>query len=79
MCKIEGSLVSFGFNFGDYDLHIIDAINKAAKHGAKDPDRLWSVYIGVYSSEAASHIAKIESRFQCKINTFDAKTAPVWD
>ena len=79
MCKIEGSLVSFGFNFGDYDLHIIDAINKAAKHGAKDPDRLWSVYIGVYSPEAASHIAKIESRFQCKINTFDAKTAPVWD
>ena len=79
LCKAEGSLVSFGFNFGDYDFHIIDAINKAAKYGAKDPDRLWSVYIGVYSPEAARHIANIESRFQCKVNTFEAKTVPVWD
>lgn len=78
LCKTGGSLVSFGFNFGDYDLHVIDAINKAAKHGAKDPDRLWSVYIGVYSSEAALHIANIENRFQCKVNTFDAKTTPAW-
>jgi hypothetical protein len=78
LCAAEGSLVVFGFNFGEYDLHIVDAINKAAKHGAKDPDRLWSVYIGVYSPEAAIHIANIEQRFQCKVNTFDAKTAPVW-
>jgi hypothetical protein len=78
LCAAQGSLVTFGFNFGEYDLHIIDAINKAAKHGAKDPERLWSVYIGVYSPEAAIHIANIEQRFRCKVNTFDAKTAAVW-
>lgn len=78
LCQTEGSLVSFGFNFGNYDLHVIDAINKAAKHGTGQPDRLWSVYIGVYSSNDAVHIANIESRFQCKVNTFDATTARVW-
>lgn len=78
LCAAEGSLVTFGFNFGEYDLHIIDAINKAAKHGAKDPERLWSVYVGVYSPEAALHVANIEQRFQCKVNTFDAKTTAVW-
>lgn len=31
--KIEGSLITFGFNFGEYDDHIINAINIAAKHG----------------------------------------------
>lgn len=78
LCAAEGSIVTFGFNFGAYDLHIIDAINSAAKHGAKDPDRLWSVYIGVYSPEDAVHIANVAQRFQCKVNTFDAKTAEVW-
>lgn len=78
LCKAEGSLVSFGFNFGSYDLHVIDAINKAAKYGTNQPDRLWSIYIGVYSNEDALHVANIEGRFQCKVNTFDAKTAGVW-
>ena len=78
LCSAEGSLVSFGFNFGEYDMHIIDAINKAAKHGMKDREKLWSVYIGVYSPEAAAHVAHIEPRFHCKVNTFDAKTALVW-
>lgn len=78
LCKAEGSLVSFGFNFGDSDLHVIDAINKAAKFGVNQPDRLWSVYIGVYSVNDANRIASIENRFQCKVNTFDAKTASVW-
>lgn len=78
LCAVEGSLVSFGFNFGNYDLHIIDAINKAARYGSKQPNRLWSVYIGVYSETDAAHIANIESRFQCKVNTFNAKTANVW-
>jgi len=78
LCTADGSLVSFGFNFGNYDLHIIDAINKAAKYGSKQPDRLWSIYIGIYSDVDAEHIANIESRFQCKVNTFDAKSAKVW-
>lgn len=78
LCKTEGSLVSFGFNFGNYDLHIVDAINKAAKYGTGRPDRLLSVYIGVYSSEDVVRIANIEERFQCKVNTFDAKTVGIW-
>ncbi len=41
---ITGSIVTFGFNFGKYDDHIIDAINIAAKHGKKTSSRLWSIY-----------------------------------
>lgn len=78
LCAVEGSLVSLGFSFGNSDLHIVDAINKAAKHGSKQPDRLWSVYIGIFSDADAQHIANIEGRFQCKVNTFDAKSAKVW-
>ena len=41
---LDGSLVVFGFNFGQYDEHIIDAINKAAVFGSKQPPKLWSIY-----------------------------------
>lgn len=75
---IEGSLVTFGFNFGPYDEHIIDAINRAAKHGMKVPDRLWSVYIGTYSEADVKHIESILPKFQVKVQLFDAKTANVW-
>lgn len=74
----EGSLVTFGFNFGPYDEHIIDAINKAAKHGAKAADKLWSVYIGTYSEAGVKHIESILQKFQVKVHLFDAKTANVW-
>ena len=78
LCLIKGSLVTFGFNFGDYDHHIIDAINKAAKQPKKS-GRLWSVYIGVYSDDDVKHMKSIESMFKCqKIHLFDAKTANVW-
>src|SRR5574344_602472 len=33
LCKINGSLVTLGFSFGDNDTHIIDAINKAGRYG----------------------------------------------
>lgn len=78
LCNAEGSLVIFGFNFGTYDEHIIDAINIAAKHGRKVPDRLWSLYIGVYSDEDKQHIEHIAGKFKCKVHIFDAKTARVW-
>ncbi len=78
LCKIEGSLVSFGFNFGEYDEHIIEAINRAAKHGRKAPPKLWSIYIGVYSDEGRQHIENIASKFMCKVHIFDAKTVDVW-
>lgn len=76
LCEAEGSLVTFGFNFGKYDNHIIKAINKAADR--KPPNKLWSIYIGVYSDGDKKHIEKIEGKFKCKVRIYDAKTAPVW-
>jgi hypothetical protein len=40
LTSIDGSLVTFGFNFGDYDQHIVDAINIAAKHGRRASSKL---------------------------------------
>ncbi len=78
LSAITGSLVTFGFNFGDYDDHIIDAINIAAKHGRKSFPKLVSIYVGVYSEEDKAHMEKITGRFKCKIHMFNAKTANVW-
>jgi hypothetical protein len=75
-CQAEGSLVTFGFGFGPYDEHIIAAINSAAK--LKAPDRLWSIYIGVYSDEDKKHIEQVAGEFRCKVHVYDAKTANVW-
>jgi hypothetical protein len=79
LCAAEGSLVTFGFNFGKYDLHIIQAINKAASLRRRVDERLGRIYIGVYSEDDASHIAAIEGSFKLEVNTFEAKTAPVWN
>ncbi|HEY5463225.1 MAG TPA: DUF4917 family protein [Hanamia sp.] len=76
LCDIEGSLVTFGFNFGDYDTHIIEAINVAAKK--KPPNKLWSVYIGVYSDEALNHILEIKNKFKCKVTPYNSRTADIW-
>lgn len=78
LCNAKGSLVTFGFNFGEYDEHIIEAINRAAKFGKKIPDKLWSLYIGVYSDSDKHHIEKISHKFKCKVHIYDAKTADVW-
>ncbi|QMV50805.1 DUF4917 family protein [Ewingella americana] len=79
LSNLDGSLVTFGFNFGEYDEHIIEAINKAAKQQSKTPPKLWSVYIGVYSDLDAKHINSIAGKFLPKVHIFDAKTAPVWE
>lgn len=78
LCQITGSLVSFGFNFGAYDEHIIEAINRAAKFGRKDFPKLNSVYISVYSDEDRDHIEHIVHKFLCKVRMFDAKSVNVW-
>jgi hypothetical protein len=70
--------VTFGFNFGEYDQHIVKAINTAAKQGRRASSKLWSIYIGVYSPEDHSRIESIEKHFKCKVHIFDAKTANVW-
>lgn len=78
ICNADGSLVTFGFNFGQYDEHIIAAINMAAKHGRKAPAKLRSLYIGAYSDEDQRHIEQIAGKFKCKVHIYDAKTARVW-
>lgn len=78
LCQATGSLVTFGFSFGPYDEHIIDAINKAAKQGRKTKDKLWSIYIGVYSDADQRHAEEISGRFKCKVHIYDANTANVW-
>ncbi|HFD32667.1 MAG TPA: DUF4917 family protein [Gammaproteobacteria bacterium] len=78
LSEITGSLVTFGFNFGIYDEHIIEAINRAAKNGRKEFPKLLSVYIGVYSDQDRKHIENIESKFKVKVRIFDAKTIDVW-
>lgn len=78
LSTMTGTLVTFGFNFGDYDRHIIDAINHAAKDGRKDFPKLLSVYIGVYSESDKKHIENIAHLFKPKVRIFDAKTVDVW-
>lgn len=75
---ITGSLVTFGFNFGQYDDHIIEAINRAAKYGKKEFPKLLSIYIGVYSDQDREHIEQIRNKFMCKVRIYDAKTANIW-
>jgi len=79
LCNIQGSLVTFGFNFGEYDEHIIEAINKASKQGKRRGEKLLSIYVGVYSESDAEHIESIRKKFKCKVNLFDSKTARVWE
>ncbi|NGY04739.1 DUF4917 family protein [Solimonas terrae] len=78
LCEAQGSLVTFGFNFGQYDDHIISAINKAARKGRSPSEKLWSVYIGVYSESDRAHIEKIRGKFKCKVRIYDAKSVDVW-
>jgi Domain of unknown function (DUF4917) len=78
LCNIQGSLITFGFNFGEYDTHIIDAINIAAKQGRKAGDKLHSIYVGVYSDENLKHILDIKKLFKCKVVPYNAKTANLW-
>lgn len=72
----DGSLVTFGFNFGEYDEHIIDAINRAARQNPQT--KLRSVYIGVYSDDDRKHIERSEHKFKCKVHIYDTNTVPVW-
>lgn len=77
LCNISGSLITHGFNFGEYDEHIIQAINKAASNTNFDR-KLWSIYIGVYNESDEKHMESIKSKFKCKVHLFDSKTANIW-
>jgi hypothetical protein len=78
LSMITGSLITFGFNFGEYDEHIIEALNKATKFRKEDGGKLLSIYIGVYSEEDVTYIESIKDKFKCKVNLFDSKTADIW-
>lgn len=78
LCNIKGSLITFGFNFGEYDTHIIDAINKAANYGMPSGDKLFSIYIGVYSVENFEYIESIKDKFNLKVHCFNARTVKLW-
>ncbi|HMO81525.1 MAG TPA: DUF4917 family protein [Pyrinomonadaceae bacterium] len=77
--QIRGSLIVFGFGFGQYDTHIIDAINKAALHGAKGTEKLHSIYVSIRTNESLEYLKSIEDRFQLKVNGFQSDTACVWE
>lgn len=77
LTEITGSLIVFGFSFGENDAHIIDAINKAAVF--REGKALLSVYIGVYSKSDYDHINSIRKMFKCKkLDVFDARTVNIW-
>lgn len=82
LSSIGGSLVCYGFGFGDYDEHIIAAINKATEKRTNENGEwlpfLYSIYIGVYSDADLKHIKSIEQKFKLPVRLFDAKTVNVW-
>jgi len=81
LTAIEGSLIVYGFGFGEYDDHIIKAINKAGKKRLDEKGNwhmLNSVYIGVYSENDYEHIKKNQKQFKVPIRLFDSKTVNIW-
>jgi len=82
LSSIKGSLITFGFNFGPYDTHIISAINKAARNGNRGApeEKLVSIYIGVYSDNDLNYINQLiaDKKFKCKVTPYDARTVNIW-
>ena len=81
LSSISGSLVTFGFNFGEYDNHIIEALNKASKFNKdnRNTGKLYSIYIGVYTESDLKHIESIKDKFDCKVKIYNASTAKIWN
>lgn len=78
LCSVDGSIVTFGFSFGDSDLHIVEALNKATHYPSKDVPKLWSIYIGVFSDADRQRAAALENILHAKVHTYDAQSAGVW-
>ncbi len=82
LSNLNDSLVVIGFNFGEYDSHIIDAINHAARQRKGRSGCLCSIFIGYYTVEDREHLLEICPKFkipQDKIRLFDVKTANIWN
>ena len=76
--ELNSSIVTFGFSFGESDLHFLDALNKATHYPSKDVPKLWSVYIGVFSDADMQRALALEKKLHAKVHTYNAKTAGVW-
>lgn len=76
LASTKGSLVTFGFNFGVQDGHILSALQRAAKQAKSN--RLWSIYIGVYSDDDMARAEQLASMLKCKVHMFDSKSAGLW-
>lgn len=78
LSQIDGSIVTFGFGFGQYDDHIIEALNRASHYSSKAPPKLWSIYIGTYSQADIEYIDSISHKFHMTVYTYDATTVNIW-
>lgn len=78
LCSVDGSIVSFGFGFGEYDAHIVEALNRATHHPGKDVPKLWSVYLGVFNDADRARAAGLEKSLHAKVHTYSAQSAPLW-
>ncbi|EFV82363.1 hypothetical protein HMPREF0005_00678 [Achromobacter xylosoxidans C54] len=78
LCAVDGSIVSFGFGFGDSDLHIVDALNRATHIRSNTIPKLWSVYIGVFNDADKARAESLQQRLHAKVHTYDAATAHLW-
>lgn len=78
LSAVDGSIVTLGFGFGDSDLHIVEALNRATHLRSKVAPKLWSVYIGVFNDADRKRARDLEKLLHAKVHTYDAKTARLW-
>lgn len=58
--------------------YLIEAINQAVHHDHKAGEKLFNIYIDVYSQADVEHIESIKKKFRCKVRVFDSKSVNVW-
>ncbi len=78
LSNVDGSVITLGFGFGDSDLHIVDALNRATHLPSKAVPKLWSVYIGVFLEADVKRAAVLEKLLHAKVHTYNAQTARLW-
>jgi len=78
LSSLNGSLVTFGFNFGGYDDHIVDALRTAADTGSNADPKLRSIYVGIYSEKDIPRIQGVVNTIKCKAHYYDARSIQPW-
>jgi len=76
LTSITGTLITYGFSFGENDMHIIDAINRAASQ--PKGENLCSLYIGVYSDYDLQHIKRVKAAFKIPLRVYNSRTVKSW-